>query len=271
MDEADQLRRTRRSRGRRLVDSVYIAVAVVAAFALGFVVLGEAISVYLGSLSDGDQASILFGTGTVVLTGVALLIAIVSFYGWDNIQGKVETEVKKYMRAEREYDRAQGRFAQGVSFGAMAMFLLRLPKLENGDRDPAFLLNQAIRYTEASIPGLQGTALEHHAKNNLAYYLALRGRVADGARAIRMIQEAEDHLGAASLDITLMLTKGAVLAEYPEVASEEQLRTTLRSLEETAELDALDAFKQIEYDLVTNDLRSQLQASAAGHGPEDTD
>jgi hypothetical protein len=169
----------------------------------------------------GDLASILFGASSLALFLLSFLVAFMSLIGWSAIKEEIRRRVKQEVSRSSESIslEAYGQLHSGL--GLIFGRLCRAPgKIEKERED---FLDFAIFHVRRSV----GLFAEIHgrpywaAKNNLAFYLALKGDWHDKEVALQLAQELRaEHFRVRRIDF--LLTYCRVVTEFED--DEAQLR-----------------------------------------------
>lgn len=240
-----------------LVVAVVLAIALPAAQLLGVVPppTPKPGGTFLGSVS------LLLTVATVTLTFASFLVALLAILGWQGIRTRVDAEVARAMKQEREYDLAQGRFNQGITFGVITQYLTRMRPDLGEVESRTFFLEDSISFFEEALGGLRDEELEPHALNALAYSLALRGHPEDAERAWSLVEDCENLCRRGKTHESFLLTKGAVLGAFasnlPRISESDIL--TLKQSITRAPVQESRRFREHEKQLVLRSLDKALE------------
>lgn len=198
----------------------------------GAVIVGS-LGFTLPSGSLGDVTGLLFGAASVAMFVLSFLVAIVAIFGWQELRRTVVERVAEEARAGQEDIEHQ---INSRVHAGLALILGRTCREERGlEVKRGDLVDAAIKHCRLSIAEFRKTkrmSEERFAvvRNNLAFYLAIRGAAADASYALQLADELgewaanyEGHEGS----LTLCLV---ALRYSTEGAKREDVRKVLRQI-----------------------------------------
>lgn len=235
-------------------------------FIVGFV--ATALLVALLLLWDVPATDVLFGASTVALTVVGIVLAALAVYNWMHFREIVRSLVHE----EAEYEKAANKHANAAVYGVLTEYFL----IQRENR--GFLLNRAIAFERSALrtDAFERSEVGQHAKNNLAYVLALRSwyeektldrgpRRADAREAIELVRKmwasvrADEYRALKAMTLARVYAEFARFTEERPVASLRKARALLNTI--MAE-EALNEFEKREMAVVRRRLEEALQEAA---------
>jgi len=238
-----------------LITVVVLIVAVIVA-TLGF---------RLPSGDLGDVATLMFGAASVAMFVLSFLVAVAAIFGWQSlrraIDEKVATAVKE-VRVDVQHE-INARVHSGL-----ALILGRICRTERSlDVQRKDLLEAAIIHSRRSIKyyqELKGVDEDRFnvVRNNLAFYLALRGQLADGQYALGLTKELQEWaLAYENYDATLTICLTTL--RFAETASQrEAARRILRQIRDDPGASEHEK-KEAEKILASSSEQDQLELGTA--------
>lgn len=171
--------------------------------------------------------TIVLSAATVALFIFAIMIAVVTIFGWREIKEYLSRHVELTMK--RSYDELSGRLHgfTGVIYGRLCRG--QDERIERHD-----FLDEAITLTRKAYQSLEGSDHRWLVMNNLAYYYALKGDRANAPYAVEMAEQLRRRYSEIG-NHNFLTTYARVVAEfrdyYPEPRKKlEEIRTMLHEL-----------------------------------------
>lgn len=180
--------------------------AVVVSFALGFFVAFKAKRVSVAVDVPYDRIEALLAAASLTLFFATILISLLGIFGWHEIKNVVTREVERLVRKE---SLGNIKLTTGLFYGRMC----RIDSDDGFEVNHPDLLRSAIGSTRDALQLLRGTPIEIKAKNNLAFYLALKTDPIYGREAVGLAEELHVY-GSQTENLTMLNTYGAVVAAY---------------------------------------------------------
>lgn len=180
----------------------------------------------------GDIATLMFGAASVAMFVLSFLVAIAAIFGWQGLRRAIDEKVAMAVKEVR-VDVQQEIHAR--VYAGLALILGRICRTERSlSIERADLLDAAILNCRRSIKSFQElSALDEESynivRNNLAFYLALRGQPADSQYALGLGADLQEWaLSYENHDATLTLCLATL--RFSEDA--DQRTSALKTLEQ---------------------------------------
>lgn len=235
------------------------------------VVIGAAIVAILGFRLPqgdlGDVTALLFGAASVAMFVLSFLVAVAAIFGWQELRRTLVDRVAEEMRAAREEMDLE---IEARVYAGLSLIVGRLCRDERSLKvNRHDLIDAAILFCRRSVNAfkkMRNPEIERYAvvRNNLAFYLALRGSTADAGYALELVDELEEWAPAYE-DRSGTLTVCLVALQY---AADRGRRETARKVLSEIKADPRSSQhekKEAEEILASFPEQPELEMNTSGH------